>query len=171
MAISPRKHEIEAVMTAIEKEKSLEDVAKTATKAAFAALQSRPAEKEKLAQALWVVAVTNTKTLYGPFGTEAEAYAALEAGKVPDFVDDEGVKATLSDGLVPSLGGEAVVLPLIGPLAMAQRLDRQDRSARLHAEHRCAACEHQLAKHSIRPGSDACSIPGCRCSKPKEIKL
>lgn len=166
-----RKHEWEAVADAIEQAtpQGLEATAKAATKAAYAALQSRPGEGEKIAQSLWVVAVKDVG-LFGPFGTEAEAYTALQ-GKVPEFIDDEGAGQMHKEGLVPTLGGQATVLPMVGPLAMSERLDRQDRKARLFAEHRCETCEHPEAKHGIRVGSDACFIPGCKCRKVKPIKL
>ena len=172
MAITPRAHEWQAVAEAIEEAtpKGLEAAAKAATKTAYAALQSRPGEGEKLAQGLWVVA-TEGLNLYGPFGTENEAHAALAGGEVPSYIDDEGIVQLRKDGLVPTLGGKAVVLPLIGPLAMADRLDRQDRKARLFTEHRCATCEHKLAKHGTSAGTEACSIPGCSCKKPKKLTL
>lgn len=172
MAISIRKHEWQAVADAIEQAtpEGLEATAKAATKAAFAALQSRPGEGEKLPQALWVVATSN-RIIYGPFGTELEAHAALGSGAIPDFFDDEVAAQEYKDGLIPTLGGQAIVLPMIGPLAMSGRLDRQDRKARLFAEHRCETCEHKLARHGVRVGTDACFAPGCKCKKSKEIKL
>lgn len=171
MAITTRASEVKAVAEAIENAQSLEEVAKKATAAAYTALQSRPGPGEKLRdKGLWVV-VTKGGFVYGPFGTENEAYKALEAGKIPNFFDDEGIAAVRKDGLVPALGGRAAVLPMRGPLSAAEQAIESDRKTKLFSEHRCSACEHKLAKHGATAGTEACTIPGCKCKAPKPIKL
>lgn len=164
MAILARKSEVESVMDAIEKATSLEDTAKKALKAAFAAFQSRPAPGEKLEKGLWVVA-TSDGLLFGPFSTEADATKALLNGKIPDT---EALAGRLrEEGYVPAR--EAHILPMTGPLAMAEKAIAVDREARQFALHLCASCDHPTARHSIR--NDSCTTHGCPCRKVKPITL
>lgn len=164
--ITPRKTELEAVMEAIADEDSLEAVAKAALKAAYACFQSRPAPSEKLEKGLWVVA-TSDGLLYGPFSTEGEATKAVENGKIPDTEALAG--RVREEGYVPAR--EAHILPMTGPLAMAEKAIKTDREARLFALHLCETCEHPSAKHGIRSNSGACSIRGCECRKDKPVTL
>jgi len=151
-------------MTAIEKEDSLEGVAKAATKAAFAALQERPGPGEKLDKGLWVVA-TSDRLLYGPFGTYNEASKAVANGKIPNL--EKNLERIGEDGFIAA--SDVAILPLRGPLSMAREGAEFDREARLFSNHLCSTCEHPNAKHSHH--NDACTIAGCSCKKLKEIKL
>lgn len=164
MAILARKSEVEQVMDAIEDATSLEDTAKRAIKAAYAAFQSRPAPGEKLSKGLWVVA-TSDGLLFGPFSTEAEAEKAVANGKIPDVEALAG--RVREEGYVPAR--EAHILPMTGPLAMAEKAIATDREARQFALHLCATCDHPTAKHS--PRNSACMIRGCECHKVKPITL
>lgn len=151
-------------MAAIEKEDSLEGVAKAALKAAYAAFQSRPAPGEKLEKGLWVVA-TSDGLIYGPFSTEAEATKAVENGKIPDLEALSG--RVREEGYVPAR--EAHILPMTGPLAMAEKAIAKDREARQFALHLCATCDHPTARHSAQNGR--CTRTGCSCVKPKPVTL
>lgn len=167
MAITPRAHEVEAVMTAIEAEKTLEDVAKVATAAAFNALQSRPAPKEKLDTGLWVVA-TSDRQLYGPFGTYREAERAVTNGRIPNLekMDPERLK---EEGFVPS--ARVAILPMRGPVSAAEASVEADRRARLAANHLCGTpgCGHKVARHNAKTGK--CPVKTCECTKPREVTL
>lgn len=166
MGIQPRKAEVEAVSVAIEAEDSLEGVSKAALKAAYAALQSRPAPGEKLDKALWVV-VAEGPLLYGPFGTHGEAVKAVENGKIPNL--ERAADRVREEGLAPAR--QAMILPMTGPLAMAEKGITIDREARLFASHLCDTCEHRLVKHNIAARNPGCSISGCECQKAKPITL
>lgn len=166
MAILARKAEVEAVTAAIEAEDSLEGVAKAALKASYAALQSRPAPGEKLDKALWVV-VAEGPLLYGPFGTYGEAAKAVQNGKIPNL--ERAADRLREEGLVPAR--QAMILPMTGPLAMAEKGIAIDREARLFSGHLCDTCEHRLAKHNIAVRNPGCSVSGCECQKAKPITL
>lgn len=145
---------------------SLEAVSKAALKASYAALQSRPAPGEKLDKALWVVA-TSDRQLFGPFGTFAEAEKAVKNGKIPNL--EAGAERVREEGYVPA--AQSQILPMTGPLAMAERGIEFDREARLFANHLCATCEHPSAKHNTQNRNAGCSIQGCGCAKDKPITL
>lgn len=166
MAISARRHEVEAVMDAIEKATSLEETAKLALKASYAALQERPAPDEKLEKGLWVVA-TSDRLLYGPFGTYNEAEKAVINGKIPNL--EKGLERAGEDGYIPAT--DVTILPLRGPLSMAKKAAEFDREARLFAGHLCSNCEHRAARHGATAGSVACTEYGCTCKKLKEVTL
>lgn len=166
MAISPRASEVAAVAEAIEDQDSLEAVAKAALKASYAALQSRPAPGEKLEKGLWVVVIEGP-LLYGPFGTYNEALKAVGNGKIPNY--ERTAERLREEGLAPA--SEAMILPMRGPLAMAEKAIEYDREARLYSNHLCVNCEHGLAKHGVRSNTGACSIAGCECKKAKPITL
>lgn len=166
MPITPRKSEVELVKEAIKAATpdGLDAAAKAALKAAYAAFQSRPAPGEKLQKGLWVVA-TSEGLLFGPFSTEAEATKAVENGKIPDLEALAG--RAREEGYVPTR--EAHILPMTGPIAMAEKAIQKDREARQFALHLCAACDHPTSKHSHHDGT--CIIPGCGCKKPKPVTL
>lgn len=153
-------------MKAIEKEKSLEAVAKAALKASFAALQERPGEGEKLDKGLWVVA-TSDRLLYGPFGTAKEAERAVANGKIPNL--EKNLDRIGEDGFISAR--DVAILPLRGPLSMAREGAEFDREARLFSNHLCSTCEHPSAKHGIVARNPGCSIAGCSCAKDKPITL
>lgn len=167
MAIAPRNSELEAVMAAIEKEQSLEGVAKAALSAAYAALQSRPAPGKKIDTGLWVVA-TSERLLYGPFGTYGEAEAAVTNGKIPNLEKIEKERLD-EEGYIPS--SRVAILPMRGPISAAEAAMEKDRLAKLFANHQCATegCGHKLARHNAKTGK--CPVPKCSCTKPKEVKL
>lgn len=166
MAILARKAEVESVADAIEKATpdGLQAAAKAAIKAAYAALQERPGAGEKLDKGLWVVVVEGPR-LYGPFGTYNEAEKALANSKIPNFeVNAERIK---EDGLAVATGGTAMILPLMGPLAMARKAIEFDREARLFSNHLCLNCEQKSGKHN--PKTSAC--PNGAGTKLKQITL
>lgn len=166
MAISPRASEVAAVAEAIEDQDSLEAVAKMALKASYAALQSRPAPGEKLEKGLWVVVIEGP-LLYGPFGTYNEAAKAVQNGKIPNY--ERTAERLREEGLVPT--AEAMILPMKGPLAMAEKAISFDREARIFSNHLCSTCEHRLVKHGVNSNTGACSIAGCDCKRAKPITL
>ena len=153
-------------MEAIEKEDSLEAVAKSAIRASYAALQERPGPGEKLDKGLWVVA-TSDRLLYGPFGTIREAEKAVANGKIPNL--EKNLDRIGEDGFIAAR--DVAILPLRGPLSMAREAAEYDREARLFSNHLCSTCEHPSAKHGIVARNPGCSIAGCSCKKLKEIKL
>lgn len=158
MPFSPRKAEVEEVVDAITQHREAEDVAKAALKASFAVIQRRE---------LWAVA-TDARMVYGPYASETDAYNALAAGKVTDFVDEEGIKQVRKEKGVPTLGGKAAVLKTIGPLALAESAEEKDEKARRTAERLCATCDHPLLAHGITNRSSKCSTSGCSCPEPKK---
>lgn len=158
MALTPRKSEVEAVMAAIEDKADLESVAKAAIKASFEAMQAR---------VLYVVA-TDAKILYGPYPSETEAYNALAAGRVPGFVDEEGIRGVRKEGGIPTLQGKAQVLAMTGPLLQAERQEDLDTNAHQVAEKLCVDCGHSLAAHGMTNKKAGCYVTGCRCAAPKK---
>lgn len=167
MAISPRKSEVATVMEAIEKETTLEGVAKAAIKASYAALQERPGPGEKLDKGLWVVA-TSDRLLYGPFGTYNEATKAVINGKIPNMEDGIQRTETLEDGKEGYVAAaDVAILPLRGPLSMAREASEFDREARIFSNHLCVHCEQAVNKHDTK--TNAC--PGGAGTKLKQLTL
>lgn len=164
MAILPRKTEVAAVMDAIEEATSLEDTAKRALKASYAALQQRPGEGEKLEKGLWVVVVEGPR-IYGPFGTYNEAEKAIKNSKIPNF--EVNAERLEEDGLVVASSGKAMILPMMGPLAMARKAVEFDREARLFSNHLCSNCEQPHGKHDLK--SSLCPDRSGRKLKPITI--
>lgn len=147
IAITPRKQEVTTVMEAIEDATSLEDTAKRALKASYAALQQRPGPGEKLDKGLWAVVVEGPR-LYGPFGTHNEAERALMNGKIPNF--EMNAERLEEDGLVAGTGERAMILPMMGSLAMAKKAVEFDREARLFSNHLCSNCERPQGEHDMK---------------------
>lgn len=162
MAISPRKSEVATVMEAIEKETTLEGVAKAAIKASYAALQERPGPGEKLDKGLWVVA-TSDRLLFGPFGTAAEAQRAVANGKIPNL--EKNLDRIGEDGFIAAR--DVAILPLRGPLSMAREASEFDREARIFSNHLCVHCEQAVNKHDTK--TSAC--PGGVGTKLKQLTL
>ena len=158
MPYSPRKDEVEAVMSAIESEESLEAVARTALRTACSLMQRRD---------LWVLAQADSHTLLGPYASDTDVYNALAAGRVDGFVDEEGIKAVRKEGKTPNLGGRAAVMQLRGPLAAGERYDAIDLKAYLTSNRLCVTCEHSLVGHGVTNRSSGCSVYGCTCPSPK----
>lgn len=159
MALIPRKPEVEEVAEAIKAATSdgLDAAAKASIKASFTILQRRQ---------LWIIA-TDAHLIYGPYESEAAAYNALAGGKVPDFEDEEGIKAIRKEKEIPTLGGRAIVLPIIGPLALAEGIAEKDAAAFNTSNHLCVTCGHKLLAHGLKRSSNGCSVRGCTCSSPK----
>lgn len=149
-------------MEAIEKEDTLEGVAKAAIKRSFAALQERPGPGEKLDKGLWVVA-TSDRLLYGPFGTHAEAAKAVTNGKIPNL--EKNLDRIGEDGFIAAQ--DVAILPLRGPLSMAQKAEEYDREARLFSNHLCVHCELPVARHDVK--TNAC--PDGSGQKLKQLTL
>lgn len=159
MPYSPRKDEVEAVMSAIESEESLEAVARTALRTAFSLMQRRD---------LWVLAQADSRLLLGPYASDTDVYNALAAGRVDGFVDEEGIKAIRKEGRSPNLGGRAAVIQMRGPLAAAERYDEADLKAHRVAERLCVTCDHALLGHGVTNRSSGCSVYGCTCPSAKK---
>lgn len=105
--------------------------------------------------------------LYGPFGTHHEAEKALMNSKIPNF--EINAERLEEEGLAIAAEGRAMILPMMGPLAMAKKATEFDREARLFSNHLCSTCEHKLVKHSAT--NNHCMAPGCSCPKPKPVNL
>lgn len=159
MPFTPRKEEVATMAEAIRGCQSLEEVAKTALKEAFKTIQGR---------SLWYVAVKESRLVYGPFASETDAYNALGANKLKGFTDEEGIKAIRKEGIIPSLGGKALVFQGVGPLVAFENARQYDWEAYCASEHLCLTCGHGAMKHNVNGRSDGCSL--CECSKLKPAK-
>lgn len=159
MPYTPRKDELQAMADAIRDCQSLEDVAKTALKTAFALIQNRN---------MVGVAIENSRLIYGPFASETDAYNALAGNKLEGFEDEEGIKAKRKQKIIPSLGGKALVFTMVGPQVQADRVEQYDWRAKCAAEHLCINCGHGVLKHDVQGKPVGCSLPGCDCAKVKK---
>lgn len=138
MAYKSRKDEVEAMMEAIRDGEDLEEVAKIALATGFALMQRRN---------LWAVA-TDARLVYGVYAYESDARKAMDS--------------------MPTAGGQAAVIPLVGALAAEERWEESDLQAHRTAHRLCANCDHSLAGHGLTNRSSGCSVYGCRCSAPKK---